>query len=142
MPEGDDAYQQGGRQRPRVWYHQKLTRSNVSVFLDILNEKYPPSVEGKPEEKEPEEKVAKPVVIDYLLVEKGCVGVKIGAEMELPLPAIELKDIGKDGAMVPGQVAVLLARSVVKGVMRTRRRWRQGPWFGRLRRRSRPLRGG
>lgn len=104
---------------PHVWYHRKFTESNLSSFLAILKEKYPSSPEKEPREKPEtaEKKSARPMVIDHLLVEKGTIGLKIGVQAEIPLLEIELKDIGRDGAMMPAQVGVLLAESIGKGIV-------------------------
>ena len=101
---------------PRVWYHQKLTKSNLSSFLAILEEKHPSADEEEPEEKT-EGEAGNPVVIDHLLVENGTIGLKVGAQMEMPLLEIELKDIGRDGAMMPAQIVVLLAKSIGGSVL-------------------------
>ena len=100
---------------PHVWYHQRIPSSNVSKLLDILEEKYPS--DGAKKETKKDEKEAKPVVIDHLLVKEGTVGIKMGIGGQVPLLEIELKDIGKDGAMMPVQVVKLLVTSIVKGVL-------------------------
>ena len=113
---------------PHVWYHKTLTSSNVSRLLEILEEKYPSGDNNGAEEKKEDEnqkeeaKVedggdAQPVVIDHLLVKKGTIGLKMGIGGEVPLLEIELKDVGKDGAMMPWQIVKLLASSIVKGVL-------------------------
>jgi hypothetical protein len=102
---------------PHVWYHKKLTSSNVSALLDILEEKYPSDDKKKEDKKDDSDKEAKPVVIDHLLIKEGTVGIKMGIGGEVPLLEIELKDIGKDGAMMPVQIIKLLITSIVKGVL-------------------------
>lgn len=95
---------------PKVWYHKKLTSSNVSTLLDILEEKYPQNDKKKKDKKAS-------VVIDHLLVKEGTIGLKFGVGGEIPLLEIELKDIGKDGALMPVQVIKLLITSIFKGVL-------------------------
>ncbi len=77
---------------PHVWYERKLRDSNVGKLLEMLEAQ---AAEPEPDE-EKSEKEAKPVVIDRLLVKEGHIGLKVGIGGELPLPSIELKDIGKD----------------------------------------------
>ena len=101
---------------PHVWYHKKLTSSNVSRLLEILEEKYP-SDDKKDDDKKDDDEKSKPVVIDHLLIKKGTVGIKVGIGGEVPLLEIELKDIGKEGAMMPVQIVKLLVTSIVKGVI-------------------------
>ena len=100
---------------PHVWYDRKLSRSNVGDLLETLEKLAPPEdSEAPPEERKPP---AKPVVIDRLSMQEGTVGIRIGVGMKLPLPAVELKDIGKDGALMPVQVIRLILVNIFKGVL-------------------------
>ena len=100
---------------PHVWYDRKLSRSNVGDLLEQLEKLAPPEdSEAPPEERKPP---AKPVVIDRLSMQEGTVGIRIGVGMKLPLPAVELKDIGKDGALMPVQVIRLILVNIFKGVL-------------------------
>ncbi|NLF85313.1 MAG: hypothetical protein GX571_04320 [Lentisphaerae bacterium] len=100
---------------PHVWYDRKLARSNVGDLLETLEKLAPPEDSKAPpeERKQP----AKPVVIDRLSMQEGTVGIRIGVGMKLPLPAVELKDIGKDGALMPVQVIRLILVNIFKGVL-------------------------
>jgi hypothetical protein len=42
----------------------------------------------------------------------------MGVGMKLPLPGIELKDIGKERALMPVQIVKLIIGSVFKGVLK------------------------
>ena len=99
---------------PHVWYDRKLTRSNVGDLLENLEKLAPEESEPKPEK---EKKEAKPVEIDRLSMQEGTVGIRVGVGMKLPLPGIELKDIGKEGALMPVQVVRLILTSIFKGVL-------------------------
>jgi hypothetical protein len=78
---------------PHVWYERKLTESNIGKLQEIL-EAQQGATEEKPAEKTEKKKGS--VVIDRVVVRGGRIGVKLGVGGELPLPSIELKDIGKD----------------------------------------------
>ena len=95
---------------PHVWYDRKLSRSNVGDLLEHL-EKMAPSDDGAAK------KSAKPVVIDRLSMQDGTVGIRMGVGMKLPLPGIELKDIGKEDALMPIQVVRLILVNIFKGVL-------------------------
>jgi hypothetical protein len=100
---------------PHVWYDRKLTRSNVGDLLETLEKLAPPEdAEAPAEGRKPP---AKPVVIDRLSMQQGTVGIRIGVGMKLPLPEIELKDIGKEGALMPVQVIRLILVNIFKGVL-------------------------
>jgi hypothetical protein len=79
---------------PCVWYERKLKESNVGRLQELLSG-------GKEKEKaqtRPGKKTSGGgggVVIDRVLVKEGRIGLKVGIGGELPLPAIELKDLGK-----------------------------------------------
>lgn len=102
---------------PRVWYHRKLTESNVSALLDNLDK----GVEEEKAKKEKKEKGKKekgmPVVIDHFLFDEGTIGVKVGAGVEVPLAKIELRDIGKDGAFMPVQIVRVVLGAVFDSVI-------------------------
>ncbi len=99
---------------PHVWYERKLTRSNVGDLLEILEQLAPEDAEAKPKTDKPK----RPVIIDRLQVHEGTVGIKMGVGMKLPLPGIDLKDIGKDGALMPVQIVKLVIGNIFKGVLK------------------------
>lgn len=103
---------------PHVWYHKKLTSSNISRLTDILDEKYPSDDNSKKDDESKKGKSKdKSVVIDHVLVKEGTVGVRVGVGVEVPLLEIELKDIGKDGALMPVQVVKILVKAIAKGTL-------------------------
>lgn len=106
---------------PHVWYYKKLTSCNFSKLLDILEEKYPRGesrydFHGKDERLK---KTPPSVIIDHILVKDGSIGYgyKPGAVAEVPLREIELRDIGKDNALMPDLVAKILVATVFNGVI-------------------------
>lgn len=99
---------------PHVWYDRKLTRSNVGDLLEHLEKMAP---EKEPVDKPRGGKPAKPVIIDHFEMKEGTVGIKVGVGMKLPLPGIELKDIGRDGALMPVQIIRLVFVNIFKGVL-------------------------
>lgn len=109
---------------PRVWYHRKLTSSNVSTLLDGLDSRAAADKDAeKAKDKEKEKKgkkgkdAAKPVVIDHFLFDEGTVGVKVGAGVEVPLAKVELRDIGKNGAFMPVQIVRVVLGAVFDSVL-------------------------
>ena len=101
---------------PHVWYHRKLTESNLSVLLDGLDKRFPKNEKEEDDSKD-KKKEKKPVVIDHFLFDEGTVGVKFGAGVEVPLAKVELFDLGKDGAFMPGQIVVILVKSIFSSVV-------------------------
>ncbi len=104
---------------PRVWYHRKLTSSNVSALLEGLDSKAAEEKEEKEKSKDrpDRKKDSKPVVIDHFLFDEGVVGVKVGAGVEIPLAKVELNDIGKDGALMPAQLVRVVLGAVFDSVL-------------------------
>lgn len=105
---------------PEVWYQKTLTSSNIGRLLEILEEKYPSDgAKAQKEEKDGEAsgKGGSPVVIDHFLFDDGYIGSNLFAGRKIPLLKIELNDIGKDGAFMPGQVVVLLVRNILSSVV-------------------------
>ncbi len=104
---------------PEVWYQKTLTSSNIGRLLEILEEKYPADDSKKKDKKDkPEdEKEGKPVVIDHFLFDEGYIGSNLFLGKKIPLLKIELNDLGKDGAAMPGQIAVLLVKNILSSVV-------------------------
>jgi len=103
---------------PRVWYHRKLTTSNVATLLEGLDSKAAEEEKKERETKKPDgKKESKPVVIDHFLFDEGVVGVKVGAGVEIPLAKVELNDIGKDGALMPAQLVRVVLGAVLDSVL-------------------------
>ena len=104
---------------PEVWYQKTLTSSNIGRLLEILEEKYPSDgskekAKDKPETKKGE---GKPVVIDHFLFDEGYIGSNLFIGKKIPLLKIELNDIGKDGAFMPGQIVILLVKNILSSVV-------------------------
>ncbi len=103
---------------PHVWYHQKISSSNLTTFMGMLEERFPPpdTKSEKAKTVSKEEKQAMPVIIDYFLLDEGTIGIKMGAGFEIPLLKVELHDIGKNGSFVAGQVFVVIMKAIVNSV--------------------------
>ncbi len=99
---------------PHVWYDRKLKSSNVSDLLALLESDEPK--ETKPKESG-DDKPKKAVIIDYFEMKSGKVGVKLGVGMNIPLPALELKNIGRDKSLMPAQVIRLIFVNIFRGVL-------------------------
>ena len=108
---------------PRVWYHRKLTESNLSVLLDGLDSKSAEEKEkrdkakGKDKGKKEKDGKKSSVVIDHFLFDEGTVGIKMGAGVEVPLAKVELKDIGKDGSFMAVQIVRVIFGAVFDSVL-------------------------
>ncbi len=104
---------------PEVWYQKTLTSSNIGRLLEILEEKYPADDSKKEEKKDKpdEKKEGKPVVIDHFLFDEGYIGSNLFIGKKIPLLKIELTDIGKDGAFMPGQIVVILVKNILSSVV-------------------------
>ena len=104
---------------PEVWYQKTLTSSNIGRLLEILEEKYPADDSKTKEKKDKpdEKKEGKPVVIDHFLFDEGYIGSNLFIGKKIPLLKIELKDIGKDGAFMPGQIVVILVKNILSSVV-------------------------
>jgi len=88
-------------QKPEISYEKTLMSSNIKALLKNI-EAYTGSAEEnapEPEEAAPaEEGSAKQVVIKQLVIEDGTIFVGLmGAGTTVPLPRIEMNDIGEDG---------------------------------------------
>ena len=103
---------------PEVWYQKTLTSSNIGRLLEILEEKYPANDSTKEKKDKPDEKTeGKPVVIDHFLFDEGYIGSNLFIGKKIPLLKIELNDIGKDGAFMPGQIVVILVKNILSSVV-------------------------
>lgn len=98
---------------PHVIFDKKLTTSNVNELLKILDEKYPQQEKGKNEKEE-----SGAVVIDELIVREGKVNLNLVGSLPLPLAELHLKDVGKDGAMLPGQVIGFVFKQIIYSVFK------------------------
>lgn len=83
---------------PQVWYERTLAGSNLKAFqaqqAATADDDAAQQAEASPETagKSP----ARTVLIDLVQVKQGRVGLKMGVGGEIPLPSVELRDIGKD----------------------------------------------
>ncbi len=102
---------------PEVWYQKTLTSSNIGRLLEILEEKYPPNDSKDKDKPETKKGESKPVVIDHFLFDEGYIGSNLFIGKKIPLLKIELKDIGKDGAFMPGQIVIILVKNILSSVV-------------------------
>ncbi len=102
---------------PEVWYQKTLTSSNIGRLLEILEEKYPPNDSKDKDKPETKKGESKPVVIDHFLFDEGYIGSNLFIGKKIPLLKIELTDIGKDGAFMPGQIVIILVKNILSSVV-------------------------
>jgi len=87
---------------PAIAYERKLTTDNIKSLQNFIADAAASPEEEKEKEPEAEEpakdNVAQKVIIEHLLVKSGLVKAKLSAlpSAPIPLPKIEMKDIGKE----------------------------------------------
>ena len=85
---------------PEITYEKGLRSSNISTLLDNLAPEEQPEEEVAEEPKEKKKAPAKKVVIEDFQLNNAKVNVTLvalgGKKMTLPLPSIQMQDIGKD----------------------------------------------
>lgn len=110
---------------PHVIYEGGLLNSNLKTLLDRLKgkEESSPTQPGTDEPKEETESPSKEkkLIIDHLLIKGVKMGVSSkllqGKALTLPLPPIELKDIGKDkGGATPAEVVTQVVKKLYTAV--------------------------
>ena len=105
--------------RPAMSYEKKLTTSNLKKLLENIEQFTGPSSE--PEAETAEEKKAgtkKHVIIKKLLIEDGTIYVgALGIGQTIPLPRIEMENIGEDGnEMTMPEVIDLVLSKVLQSI--------------------------
>ena len=105
--------------RPAMSYEKKLTTSNLKKLLENIEQFTGPSSEPEAETAE-EEKAGtkKQVVIKKLLIEDGTIYVgALGIGQTIPLPRIEMENIGEDGnEMTMPEVIDLVLSQVLQSI--------------------------
>ena len=113
---------------PKISYEMALGGSNIGSLLDNLAKEEEEEKEEEKEEKtvDPDAAPAKKVIIEKILLTDGKVSINVaalgGKGMTLPLPKIEMIDVGKEkegGASlvdVISEIISAIAKSVVKVV--------------------------
>ncbi|MDP6525884.1 MAG: hypothetical protein QGH15_16835 [Kiritimatiellia bacterium] len=86
---------------PEITYEKSLKKSNIAQILDNVNKAAGVEEGGEEPEEEPAEKgEGKKVVIDHVIVKNARVRLStallMGKAVSIPLPTIELEDIGKE----------------------------------------------
>jgi uncharacterized protein involved in outer membrane biogenesis len=104
---------------PQFTYEVGMGKTNIGRILDNV-EAWTGPAEKKPEEK-PEAGAGKQVQIDHLLVDKGKVRISAtvmqGAAVPIPLPQVEMNDIGKQGEKKsPAEVIAQVLQKVLGSV--------------------------
>ena len=105
--------------RPAMSYEKKLTTSNLKKLLENIEQFTGPSSEPEAETAE-EEKAGtkKQVIIKKLLIEDGTIYVgALGIGQTVPLPRIEMENIGEDGnEMTMPEVIDLVLSKVLQSI--------------------------
>ena len=105
--------------RPAMSYEKKLTTSNLKKLLENIEQFTGPSSEPEAETAE-EEKAGtkKQVIIKKLLIEDGTIYVgALGIGQTVPLPRIEMENIGEDGnEMTMPEVIDLVLSQVLQSI--------------------------
>ena len=99
---------------PQITFEQTLRGNNIGALQKNLESEPPKEEANKPAQGKSQKKV----VIDHVLVSNGKITLKMGVGGSLPLPDIELKDIGKNdpnGTSIVGAVKEILG-AIVKSI--------------------------
>ncbi len=101
--------------KPEISYEKTLTSSNVKQLLKNIEQFTGPSSEPTPDE---DDGAKKQVVIKKLIIEDGTIYVgALGVGQTVPLPRIEMNDIGEDGnQMSMAEVLDLVLSKVVQSI--------------------------
>ena len=88
-------------QKPRVAYERKIMTDNIKMFEETIQgavHRRGETMDKVPEEEAIETEEGQKLIIEHLLVQDGIVKAKISAlpTAPIPLPAIEMTDIGKE----------------------------------------------
>jgi uncharacterized protein involved in outer membrane biogenesis len=108
--------------QPEIIYEMGLGNSNIGTILANLNKAAGPGDEEAEEEKPEQDKPEKGLVIDHLLVESPMVVISSkltqGFGAPIPLPTIDLKDIGKDNpdGASPVQVCAQIISAIATSI--------------------------
>lgn len=105
-------------EQPEFTYETKLVAHNIGDLLKNIEQ----SVGGKGGASDPKTKDGKPIkmVVKKLMIREGKVTVAVtgAGGITLPLPAIELTDIGTaEGGITPAQVAYAMMRAVTPAIV-------------------------
>jgi hypothetical protein len=102
-------------EHPEILYETKLVTSNVGELLKNVEQ----SMGAK--ESEPKTKEGKPIklIVKKLVLKDGRVTLgAVGQAVVIPLPQIDMVDIGvKEGGVTPGQLAVAIMRHVTPSIV-------------------------
>jgi hypothetical protein len=102
---------------PRFNYETKLVASNVG---DLLKNIEKATAGGKDPTGKTEKGKPIKIEIKHLLIRNGSVTVGVGAgAATLPLPPVEMKNVGANGGITPGQLSVEILRSVTPTLVAT-----------------------
>lgn len=103
---------------PAISYETKVTNSNVKQLLENIEAYTGPSAPDEaPTEPAPESGSGKQVVIRKVVVEGATVYVGVlGAGQAIPLPRIELNDLGEDRNMNIADAIDLILSEVIKAI--------------------------
>lgn len=102
-------------EQPEFLYETKIVASNIADLLKNIEQ----SMGG--DKSDPKTKDGKPIklIVKKLVLKEGRVTLGVaGTAMTMPMPAIDMTDIGvKDGGVTPAQLAVAVMRHVVPSVV-------------------------
>ena len=108
---------------PSLTFEAGLGNTNLGTILENVNRFVPSGDPDKPKEKPEGDKPGKKVQIDHVVVKGGNVrlSAKIlgGAALPIPLPGVELNDIGKDKEEEVGMVeaSALILKEMLTGAI-------------------------
>ena len=105
-------------QQPQISYEKKLTTTNIKKLQKNIDAFTGASKRDKPADDTTDDGTGKQLLIKKLIIEDAKVNVGLmGAGMEVPLPRIEMENIGEDGKQQSvGEVLDLVLREVITAI--------------------------
>ena len=108
--------------KPEVTYEVGMLESNIGKILENVNSCLPGGDDDKDKDKEKEkDKEGKKVQVDHVLIQDGKIRISakilMGAGLPVPLPDIELKDIGKDKDINGLEVVAQILKSILTNIL-------------------------
>ena len=99
---------------PEITFEKSLKKSNIAQILENVETAAGRGAQGTEREESAEESEGKKVVIDHVLIKNAKIRLStallIGKTVSIPLPSIEINDIGKetDGTSFPEAISYIL----------------------------------
>ncbi|MDA0991438.1 MAG: hypothetical protein O3A51_11890 [Verrucomicrobia bacterium] len=107
---------------PQFTYEKSLKKSNLAAILDHIEAQVPAGDETEAADKAeaPPSEPGKKVVIESLVVQNGKIRLStallMGKALNIPLPRIDMKDIGKEKDLSTAEAVALVFRKIIGSI--------------------------